>query len=408
MGAPSMDGNAVRPARSGESGHSGERPADDERVDLARALEGVDGFGIREERATSCSSRMPLPPTSPARGRRTRGRQRGHSFGCGVSSASRRRRPVGWRADDERERRGDVGEHAGELLLHQLEAADRPAELLARAGRRRSRRECAGLHARRDPGDVGRRRERPVDVAPRIDALEPGCLRHAHALEGDVRVVHLPRRDLASNARGGPRQPRGTRKARTCSPSVSRATTTRMSEIVALPTQRLRRRSPSRPRCSGGRQAARDVGPVIGFGEGEAPLSRRPGAGVRGAICSGQPPSVIACGRSRTEPCRASTPRHQPARSKSRSPRRGARSSSPVSRRVPSDAVRRARRGRRRGASPSPTLREERADARPGTSAAARARSRGGAEVLREAVGIGGIHDGSQLEAAAGARRCPS
>ena len=68
----------------------------------------------------------------------------------------------------------------------------------------------------------------------------------------------------------------GTTNASTRSPSASRATTTRLSEIAAVPDPALRAVDhPAVRGASGGRgHAARDVRPVIGFVEGEAPRER--------------------------------------------------------------------------------------------------------------------------------------
>ena len=93
--------------------------------------------------------------------------------------------------DDQRERGDGVAEHAGELLLHELEAADRPLELVPLPHVAHGGVERPGLQPGGDPGHVrAHRAQDPRDVAPPVHVLQPGLLGHGHGIERDERVLH--------------------------------------------------------------------------------------------------------------------------------------------------------------------------------------------------------------------------
>ncbi|EGJ74113.1 putative pimeloyl-CoA dehydrogenase, small subunit [Streptomyces sp. Tu6071] len=92
---------------------------------------------------------------------------------------------------------GDVGEHAGEVVLHELEGADGTAELLALHGVRARRLVGAERAARRRPGH-GRARhaQDAVGVGEGLRVLEPVGLGDADPVEREVGVLHAAQRDL--------------------------------------------------------------------------------------------------------------------------------------------------------------------------------------------------------------------
>ncbi len=197
----------------------------------------------------------------------------------------------------EREGRGGVAEHPRQLLLDQLEPADRPAELLPleRVGEGRLVR--PDLHAGGVPADhVPQLREDRRDVGERVDALQPRRLRHPHVVEHDVAVVHHAQRDLAADL--GDRHPgrlaRNEEHLDAIIRRVFRDDRAARRRVAALPIQRLwpvmRHSSPSRVATVSMPLATSD--PWSGSVSAKHPVSSNDGMrGSSSATCSGDPPS---------------------------------------------------------------------------------------------------------------------
>ncbi|MDQ1129626.1 hypothetical protein QE381_001754 [Microbacterium sp. SORGH_AS 888] len=268
---------------------SGEGAAHDQRVDLVGALVGVDGLGVGEE-----AGRI-VREEDPVAAEHLSSERHGLAGAQGCRHLRERRALVapvagvlaGREPGDEPERGREVSEHARELLLHELEAADRAAELLPFAGVPDGGVQGAGLHPGRDPRDIrAHRAEQPCDIPPRVDPLQPCRLGHAHAVESDVEVLHGPQGDLAlDEGEGEPGRLAGHEEGLDLA----------VGGVAGEHGDELRRAGAADPAlralehpcvalaaCRRG-EAPGDVRAVVGLGEGEhAGRAERADAGVQG------------------------------------------------------------------------------------------------------------------------------
>ena len=157
-------------------------------------------------RATSCSSRTPLPPKIPAR---VGDHLSGHADEQWSLASGRHtvREPAVprecARPPAQQLHRCDIGEHPRKFVLHKLKAGDRFAELLALHGV--VARELVGRHRQSDGSPrhrVTRARQHLVDILERVALGELVFGRHAHAGQFDLRLPRRPQRGLASDHLG--------------------------------------------------------------------------------------------------------------------------------------------------------------------------------------------------------------
>ena len=259
-------------------------------------------------RATWWSSRMPLPPSMSRASAQTRraadavaqlGKRGVVQLRAALALQLRQPHAQGLHG-------GDVGEHVRELVLHELEAREWPAELLAaqRVGRPRPRRRRRRARAPPRPRSGGTW-PAPVSVSSNVRARgEPGVGRHLDPVELDLGLPDGAVGGLAGDPLGlvagdrvGRRRRGARRRSAPTSPSSSRAQTTTMSATVPLPIQRLGRADVQPPpvRCgrgwSGGRRRGRGRARSA---RTRRACSRRPWQAASAAFCSSEPSSPIA------------------------------------------------------------------------------------------------------------------
>ena len=267
---------------------------------------------------------MPLPPTT-SRARATVSRARNAVHILASAEFSSLYSPASCRLGelhDHREGRREVAEHARELLLHELEPADRTAELLALAYVGDGGLQGAGLDAGGDPGDVGAHRAKNEgDITPRVHALQPGRFGHSHTGEGDEGVLHGAQRNLAADRlEGDAVGASGHQERLDLAFGIAREDGDHVGGVGCADPLLGAVEHPVVALAAGSRgHATGDVAAVIGLGERERALQLE-GADERvelGGLRRASRPGGRRCGTAPTGRCRAWRPRHPSSQARS-------------------------------------------------------------------------------------------